>query len=81
MASSDILDVGSVRGSMEDLTSGAVALHSKTEQRKLMKKKELLDSFSDEITSLFESLNNKYLKKELKNKKTVVVSNSPVVRE
>ena len=75
MACSYTLDGDSVQGSMEDSTSGTVALHSKTEQRKVMKKKELLDSFSDEITNLFESLNNKYLKKELKNKKTVIVSN------
>lgn len=72
MASLDMLDGDSVQGSLEDLASGTV--HSKNEERKLKQKKELFDSFSDEITSLFESLNNKYLKKELKNKKTVMVS-------
>lgn len=74
MASLDMLDGDSVQGSLEDVGSGTV--HSKDEGRKLKQKKELFDSFSDEITSLFESLNNKYLKKELKNKKTVMVSSS-----
>lgn len=72
MASLDMLDGDSVKGSVEDLGSGIV--HSKNEEKKLKQKKELFGSFSDQITSLFESLNNKYLKKELKNKKTVMVS-------
>lgn len=48
------------------LATATVSIHSKHEEKMLEKrKKRLFDSYSEEVTMLFESLNNQYMKREL----------------
>lgn len=48
------------------LATATVSIHSKHEEKMVeRRKKRLFDSYSEEITVLFESLNNQYMKREL----------------